>query len=214
VAYFAAISAAWLRILAPPRCPACDLPLEEDRTPFCAACWPLLERGSDGASARGSATAAFLYGGPLADAIVRFKYGGRAELAAVLGALLAEAALPLAGHVDCAMPMPLYPARLRERGFNQSALLAGPVARALGVPLDAARLRRIRPTVDQAGLAREGRADNVRGAFVARRLHGAPRVLLIDDVRTTGATLAAASQALLAAGASEVRTLVLARAEG
>ncbi len=164
--------------------------------------------------AAGSPAAAFLYGGPLADAIVRFKYGGRSELAGVLGQLLAEAALPLAGRVDCAMPMPLHPARLRERGFNQSALLARPVARALGVPLAVEGLRRVRPTVDQAGLARADREGNVRGAFAARQLEGAPRVLLIDDVRTTGATLASASHALLTAGASEVRALVLARAEG
>lgn len=162
----------------------------------------------------GSVAAAFLYGGPLADAIARFKYGGRAELAGVLGALLAEAALPLAGHVDCAVPLPLHPSRLRERGFNQSALLARPVARALGVPLEVDWMRRIRPTVDQAGLARADREGNVRGAFAAEPLEGSPRVLLIDDVRTTGATLASASHALLAAGASEVRTLVLARAEG
>jgi ComF family protein len=126
---------------------------------------------------------------------------------------LADAALPYAGHVDRVMPMPLHPARLRERGFNQSALLARPVARALGVPCDATSLRRIRSSCDQASLPRAKRADNVRGAFAVTGHSRFGRVLLIDDVRTTGATLAAAADTLLEAGFAEVRTLALARAE-
>lgn len=142
------------------------------------------------------------------------KYGRRPELARALGLLLADAAPAYAGRVDRIMPLPLHPARLRERGFNQSALLAAAMARALGVPLDTASLRRVRCTADQAGLSRALRRQNVRAAFAVRTSSlPAARVLLIDDVRTTGATLGEAARALLEAGCAEVWTLALARAD-
>ena len=147
----------------------------------------------------------------MASAVQRLKYGRRSELARPLGLLLARYALGFAGRVDCVLPVPLHPARLRARGFNQSALLARPVARALGVRFDPWGLRRVRPTLDQAALAREDRGQNVRGAFVAGVPRPAERVLLIDDVRTTGATLAEAADALLRAGCAQVHTLALAR---
>jgi ComF family protein len=215
VTFAGALLDAWLGVLAPPRCSGCDTPLPAGGgPPFCGGCWPLVERAPDSLRAPARAAAAFIYGGPLADAIVRLKYAGRVELAAALGPLLAEAALPFAGRVESVVPLPLHPSRLRERGFNQSALLAGHVARALGVPHATSCLLRTRSTHDQAGLARAERAANVRSAFVARGLTRGARLLLIDDVRTTGATLAAASEALLDGGASEVLSLVLARAEG
>lgn len=202
-----------LELLAPDRCPGCDLAFDAEQHAFCDACLPLLESTevwSDGAHSAPSA--AFLYGGPLAEALQRFKYAGRSELARPLGAMLASCALAYAGRVDCVAPVPLHPARLRSRGFNQSALLARPVARALGVPLAARALRRVRPTLDQAGLAREDRGQNVRGAFGADRRAPGARVLLIDDVRTTGATLAEAADALLRGGCERVHPLALARA--
>jgi ComF family protein len=208
-----AIATAWLRLLAPPRCPGCDTWLRADQPWFCAACLPLLERVAESERPPRPGAAVFLYGGPLADAILRLKYAGRTELAPVLGALLAEAALPYAGAIDRVVAVPLHPSRLRERGYNQSALLALPVARALGVPLDCACLRRVRPTREQASLVRARRADNVRGAFAPRAGLERQRVLVIDDVRTTGATLAAAAQVLSNAGCREVRTLALARTE-
>jgi ComF family protein len=203
---------AFIRLLAPSRCPGCDLDLLVSESPFCPACLPLLEVAAQ--RPPGLAAAAYVYAGPLADALRRFKYAGRTELAPALGALLAAAAAPYAGLVDRVMPLPLHASRLRERGFNQSALLARPVARALGVPLDVASLRRLRSTRDQASLPRAERAANVRGAFVVLGRPRPERVLLIDDVRTTGATLAAAAAALLDRGYREVRTLALARAEG
>ncbi|HJL18025.1 MAG TPA: ComF family protein [Sandaracinaceae bacterium LLY-WYZ-13_1] len=197
-----------LDLLAPHRCPGCDEALGPGTDGFCEVCAVGLEpaRSTDGGRA------AYVFGGPLADAIRRFKYGRRSELATPLGLRLAEAAVRLAGEVDAVVPVPLHPRRLRERGFDQAALLAGPVAHALAVPRMTGVLRRVRDTRPQASLDMAVRAANVRGAFVVR---GAPppRVLLVDDVRTTGATLAECAERLRAAGARRVHPLVLARAE-
>ena len=210
----ASVTAGLLELLAPGRCPGCDG--KSANYAFCAACSPLLERveGADRETPVPLAAAGYLYCGPLADAIVRLKYGGRTELAPVLGGLLVEAALGHAGHVDRVLPVPLHPARLRARGFNQSALLAAPLARALGVPLDVSGLARVRHTREQAGLSRKGRSHNLDGAFAVRGSRRADRVLVVDDVRTTGATLASAASALTASGCVEVLTFALARAPG
>jgi predicted amidophosphoribosyltransferase len=190
---------------------------------FCAACLPLVERAPEGLlpSVSCRAAAAYVYGGPMADAIARLKYAERTELAPLLGQLLAQAALPYAACVQCVIPLPLHPRKLRERGYNQSALLASWVARGLGLPLDTRTLARVRDTQPQAGLDRAERPANVRGAFRARpRLAasdlscGPPGVLLIDDVRTTGATLAAAAEALCTSGYPSIFTLALAAASG
>jgi ComF family protein len=203
----------FLELLAPRVCPGCDLPAEGlDQAPFCGACAPLLEAVPDAFAPPASISALFVYGGPLAEAIRRLKYQGRTEIGPVLGKLLSQAALPYVGRIDLVMPVPLYPSRLRTRGFNQAALLARPVARRLGLPLDVMALERIRDTAEQAGITRAERALNVKGAFAARAPRRHSRVLLIDDVRTTGATLAAASEALLNAGYSSVHVLALAGA--
>jgi predicted amidophosphoribosyltransferase len=127
-----------------------------------------------------------------------------------LGKLLARAALPYAGLAECVVPVPLHPRKLRKRGYNQSALLAAHVARALGLPLSTRVLQRRREALPQAGASRGDRARNVQGAF--RALSACPSVLLIDDVRTSGATLAEASRALRDAGCPQVRCLCLAAA--
>lgn len=189
-----------LNLLTPSLCLACDHPSD---APFCPACTSLLERSP-------VPTSVFHYAGPIADAIHRYKYQGRSDLAAPLGALLAEAAEPLRGTVDAVVPVPLHWRRRRRRGFDQAALLAIPVARSIGAPVRLRGLRRVRHTASQIDLPRDERQENVRGAFRCWRLADAKRVLLVDDVKTTGATLSAASEALRAGGANEVEALVLA----
>lgn len=191
-----------LALVAPPKCPGCDGPLDLP-SGFCSSCGPLCE------SAAGD-DAVFVYGGPVADAISRFKYDGRSDLAPPLSRLMNEAALRFHGEVDAIVPVPLHWRRRRQRGYDQAALLARPLGRIVGASVLLRGLRRARYTTQQVGLSHGQRQRNVAGAFVPHRLHGAQRVLLIDDVRTTGATLDAATGALRAGGVIHVHTLVLA----
>ena len=191
-----------LTLLAPTRCPGCD-EAAEGADVFCAACSALVEHTSN-------PSAVFEYGGPVADAIQRFKYDGRSELGAVLGSLMASDARRWAGKVDAVVPVPLHWRRRRSRGYDQAALLARPVANVLGIPAVLRGLRRVRNTPSQVDLPHGERQQNVARAFAPWRLRGLRRALLIDDVRTTGATLRAASEALRAGGVSELHTFVLA----
>jgi ComF family protein len=190
----------FIQLLAPRLCAGCETPAE---SVFCETCESLLDRAE-------SPEALFVYGGPIADAIHRFKYRGRSDLGEALGSLMGEAALRLCGEVDAVVPVPLHWRRRRWRGYDQAALLARPIARTLGVPALLFGLRRTRHTPSQIDLPHHERKRNVAGAFAARRLEGVQRVLLVDDVRTTGATLGAAAEALRAAGVGEAHTLVLA----
>jgi len=207
--------AAWLvDTLAPPTCAACDARLA-GRAVFCPSCaHAVVPAGVHPAGAL-PVVAFALFGGPVAEALRRFKYAGRGDLAGPLGHL-ARRAVRAAGLVaDVVVPVPLHPARLAERGYNQAALLAAEVARELGAPLEARGLGRTRHTAHQARLDRAARLTNVEGAFRVRapaRVRGR-RVVLVDDVATTGATLAACRDALLAAGARSVTALVVARTE-
>ncbi|HET6334908.1 MAG TPA: ComF family protein [Polyangiales bacterium] len=199
----------FLWLLAPHRCPGCDLGVADvAAAAFCPACEPLLEVAPVGLSPPARAAACWQYQGPFADAIRRFKYGGAGWLATPLGAMLATAARSYAGGIQAVVPIPLHPTKLRSRGFNPAALLARPVAVELGVPLQINWLQRDRATRTQAGLSRDARLANLKGAFRAATAEPTT-VLLIDDVRTTGTTLAEASAALTAKG-HEVSTLALA----
>ena len=191
-----------LSLVAPLRCVGCDEGIDGP-SGFCSACATLVER----VEAPG---AVFEYGGPVAKAIQRFKYEGRSELGAVLGSMMAEGASHWAREVDAIVPIPLHWRRRRARGYDQAALLARALAKSLGVRVRLRGLRRLRNTPSQVDLPYAERQRNIAGAFAAWRLGGARRVLVVDDVRTTGATLRAASKALDAAGVSEVRTFVLA----
>jgi ComF family protein len=198
-----------LDLLAPPDCPSCGLPWVDDAAAaLCPACAPLIETAPPERLPPAVNAAMCLYQGPLADAIRRFKYADERHLLRHLAPLLTAAAPAYAGRIDVVVPVPLHVRKLRERGWNPAALLARPLAAALGVPLETSWLERVRETAVQAGLSRDARLSNVRGAFRARQI--APRrVLLVDDVRTTGATLLEAA-ACLEARAHSVSTLALA----
>lgn len=191
-----------LTLVAPPRCAGCDEPSDEAAL-FCGACEASVQRAGDPG-------AVFEYGGPVAEAIHRFKYDGRSELGSALGSVMAEQAWRLAGKVDAVVPVPLHWRKRRSRGYDHSVLLCRPVAESLGIPALARGLRRVKNTSSQVDLAHRERQRNVAGAFAPWRLHGVRRVLLVDDVRTTGATLEAASCALKAGGVSQVHPFVLA----
>lgn len=207
-----ALAASGLDLLAPPTCAACDARLTR-RAVMCGACAPGVVRADR--SEPEHVTAFAIYGGPIADALRKLKYGGRSDLAKPLAALARRVAREAKIDADVVIPVPLHPARLAERGYNQAALLGVEVAREIGAPFSARALVRVRPTPQQARLDREARLVNVAGAFHARqpeRLRG-KRALLVDDVCTTGATIAACRAALLEAGAIEVRAIVVARAD-
>jgi ComF family protein len=201
-------------LLAPPRCAACDARVRL-LAAFCPPCGSTAERWP--ASRAGPTVAALLYGGAVARAIVRMKYERRPDLARPLADLLWRALEPVAPALREAIvvPVPLHPSRLAQRGFNQSALLGGRIARRLGASFGPLALARTRETEQQATLDRAARASNVEDAFAVRdrRLVRRGRILLVDDVRTTGVTLDACTRALLDAGAAIVTQAVVASAE-
>jgi ComF family protein len=207
----AAISAHALSILAPPRCAACDARIAV-RAIFCAPCAATVR--ADEPARSSDPLAAFVYGGAIATAITRFKYERRPDLARPIAHLLMRATSTLAADPpDVVLPVPLHPTRLADRGFNQATLLARPVASQLLARFVPLALARTRDTPHQAHLDRAARAENVAGAFRVRRDVRDLRVLLVDDVVTTGATLRACADVLRRAGARDVRAAVVARAE-
>jgi ComF family protein len=140
-----------------------------------------------------------------------YKYGKISTLAKPLGDFL-SAALPRDEAFDFVTPVPLHWRRQWERGFNQSELLARTIARRCGILMRRA-LQRVRATSAQAGLSDHGRRKNVAAAFRCRADLSGKRILLIDDVMTTGSTAASCARALKAAGARRVVVLTVARAD-
>ncbi len=200
-----------IRVIASPLCPLCGLPhaREGGIDHLCGTC--LTERRPFE-----RARAAFEFDGPVQDLVHRFKYGKKPHLSRPLGLLTSrlQEEFGNAPAADFIVPVPLHDRRLRARGFNQSQLLGAVVAKQWGVPLSVDNLRRLRWTDPQTGLNAEERARNVRGAFgVARpeRFDG-KRLLLMDDVFTTGSTVTECARELKRAGAREVSVLTVARA--
>ena len=188
-------------------CASCRTPFQNafplDANGRCALCRSGL-RGFDAAYSFGA------YEGVLRELIHLYKYGRVRTLARPLSGLLAQA-LPRDEAFDAAVPVPLYWRRRLQRGFNQAELLARDLSRRTGIPVVRA-LGRLRPTPAQAGLSNSARRQNVSQAFRARSVRG-KRILLIDDVMTTGATAASCAVALKQAGARRVALLTVARVD-
>ena len=231
-----------LRFLMPVECIGCDRPLTSDPVPFfCRQCWdrimpltgptcsrcdqPFVSSAAtswtpnhqcqnclDRPPAYERAWTLFPYLPPLQDAICSFKYRGKVALAKPLASLMINA-LPREIDPDLILPVPLHPARLRAREFNQSLLLADQLARHLSRPVSSTHLVRVLPTDPQTTLSRHERLRNLRWAFNVNKpdVVVGRRLLLVDDVFTTGTTLNECAKALLNAGAESVCALTLAR---
>ncbi len=160
------------------------------------------------------ARAAVLYDEVARRLVHRLKYEDRLDLARPLARMMAAAGRSLIAESDCIVPVPLHRWRLWRRRFNQAVLLAKPIAEASGLPLAPQALIRIRATRTQVGLSRAARAENLSGAFrvppEAAHLVAGRRILLVDDVTTTGATGNAAARALIRGGAASVNFLTFA----
>jgi len=234
---------AFLDILFPPRCHACKAFIPDAgaihlcaacleactliRSPLCKTCgMPFLAAGGDDHLCGvcitepprfTAARAAALFGGPVRDLIHRLKYNGRVQLCRPLGLLTGQqlASFAEAASADLVIPVPLHVKRLRQRGFNQAILLGEILARQWRLPLSRANLQRIRWTEPQINLSAAERVANVRGAFAVSEpaLLKGKRIILVDDVFTTGSTVAECARVLFKAEAAEVRVVTVCRAE-
>lgn len=184
-----------------PCCPRCALPNATGET--CGRC---LTKPPHFDAAR----AVYRYDFPLDKLVQSFKYGHRLALGDYFGRQLAPLAATL--DADLIVPLPLHDERLRQRGFNQALELARALARARRLPIDALSCRRTRNTPAQAGLAWRERVKNLRDAFACSADLSGARIILVDDVMTTGASLDECARTLKLHGAAAVTALVLARA--
>ena len=204
--------ACWAKLtfLGAPMCRSCGLPFPHDVGPAaeCAACVadpPPWDR----------ARAVFVYDETSRGLILGFKHSDRLHAAPAFGRWLARAGAELASEADIVTPVPLHWLRLALRRYNQAALLANAFADSAGRACIPDLLERIRRTPSQGHLGRSERQKNVAGAFRVRPRHrdriAGARILLVDDVLTTGATARACTKALLAAGAAAIDVATLAR---
>lgn len=202
----------WVRLtfITGPVCDACGQPQESDYGALatCAACQakpPLWQR----------ARAALVYDEHSRRPVLDLKRAARRDGLGVMASWMMQAGGALLAESDVLIPVPLHYRRLVLRGYNQAGWLASGLSRRSGVPVRVDVLKRVRATPSQGGKSRRARARNVAGAFAVpkrkQRAIAGKRVLLIDDVLTTGATLRGCARILLRAGASEVNVLTLAR---
>lgn len=223
-----------LDLLLPPRCPACGV-VTASPDAFCASCFgqvrwldasqcarcgeaeadrhPACARCREPAPAFAAARAAAAYDGPARTVVLRFKHGDATGLAAALAARMARLAPDWLRPDALLVPVPLHRWRLWRRGYNQAALLATALARATGAATVPDALARTRATALSAGMDRADRAANVAGAIACARPAAVAgrRVVLVDDVITSGATMDACARSLADAGAQQVVALAFAR---
>lgn len=198
-------------------CAACLAETQVLREPVCGHCgYPLSEPEAECPACEGrhfaftQARAWGSYGGALRRAILKLKHKRNKDLATALS-LSMESVLPSRWRIDLLVPVPLSARRLAQRGYNPAELLAAPLAQRLRLPLATDAVMRQRDTLPQMDLQLEQRWANVHGAFVGNTSVKGSRVLLVDDIITTGATAHAAARALRVAGANSVCVLALAR---
>lgn len=224
-----ALASAALDLLFPPRCVTCGrggsflcdaclagaTPVPEPQCGLCGqpiAGGALCVRCAESPVAGSGLRSVFVYAGPVQAAVRALKYHNMRVMAPPLGAAMARHLATWGIRPDVIIPVPLHPRRLRERGYNQAELLARVLGTETGVSMRPAALERLRDTSAQARASSAGeRRRNVAGAFAAREVVRDRRALLVDDVCTTGATLSACAEALLAAGAAQVWGLTVAR---
>jgi ComF family protein len=223
----------------PPLCPSCREPLS-DGVGLCAPCWSKLSLIEPPYCARlgipfvydpgagllsmeaianppayDRARAAVRYDDVARKLVQGFKYSDRLDLAPMMGRWMARAGRELLAEADTLVPVPLHWRRQWTRRFNQSAALAGAISAVCNVPVVHGVLKRVRATPQQVGRSKTERAENVQGAFRVRPEQKADiagrRLILVDDVLTSGATVDACARALLRAGAAHIDVLVFAR---
>lgn len=228
-----------LDIALPPLCPSCRAPLG-DGVGLCASCWSKLSLIEKPYCARlgipftydpgpgllsmeaianppayERARAAVRYDEVARALVVAFKFSDRLDLAPMMGRWMARAGRELLADSDGLLPVPLHWRRLWARRFNQAAALAGAISEMSGVPVLHGAINRVRATPQQVGLSKSERAGNVQGAFQVPAERKAQiagqKLVLIDDVLTSGATVDTCARALLRAGAARVDVLVFAR---
>jgi ComF family protein len=199
-----------LSFIAPPYCERLGIPFPYDPGPGV-----LSMEAIAAPPAYRRARAALRYDDIARKLVHAFKYGDRLDLAPTMGRWMANAGRPLLAEAGAIVPVPLHWRRQWARRFNQSALLAEVIGKASGIAVAHAVLRRVKATPQQVGLSQAERAQNVQGAFrvpaASKAAVMGQKLLLVDDVLTSGATVDACSRALLRAGAAQIDVLVFAR---
>jgi ComF family protein len=227
--------AAAFALMLPPRCPGCGEVVEADDR-FCGKCWGQLRfltppwcrccgepfgeptgagercgRCATSPPSFDAARAALAYADPVRQVVLNLKHGDGTHLARVMAIQMLRVGQGWFGPDSMVVPVPLHRWRMWKRGYNQAALIGAALAKRTGTPLAVDALRRTRATTSSGAMGREARYANVAGAFHVARLVAGRRVVLVDDVLTSGATGEACAAALKSAGAASVNLLTFAR---